>query len=519
MTDRYGSYPPDEPVIGGSYTPPGSPISPQGDGYIGAQPRFEDEDGPWDGEDEDDQYEDDDYYDDGYGDETPARQPMFYVFIGLAALIGGIIIVLLFSLVNSSGGDGGGGTDPKASTAFKVFIDSPTPNKRIEIGKPEDVIVRAKASEAITRFELFVGDRAVDSVSVTKPSAADDTYSATLRLPGFDTKGNNLIFVRVTSASGEHKDSDKITVIAIEPVGAKPQFVKGKVVADATVREGPGDTFPVVKTLTAGTEVKILGRTRDSDWLLIDVGNGRWVKRNAIAEQDSLSLVPVKDPTPVPEPTATNTAVPSPSPSVSPTPNAKLPDFVPQNATLTEGGAKLSVTIGNASSNSYTGPLIVSVSGVNPGTLSLAFSVNLPANGSATVEFDLKPPVTAQKTATITVDPDNAVKEANEDNNRANFSLTPAPAQPDLVITLPADLAASPITIGIKNNGGALPASDVTVRITVGLAKTELTKILALAKGQDASFVVDKPGSGAGKVEVFINRTMVASQNITLPLP
>ena len=216
MSDRYGSYPPDEPVIGGSYPPPGRPTSTQGEGYIGAQPPFQDEDEAWEGDDEDDQYDGDDYYDDGYDGEPPARQPMFYVFIGLAALIGGIIIVLLFSLVNSGGG---GGTDPKASTTFKVFVDSPTPNKRIEIGKPEDVIVRAKASEAITRFELFVGDQAVDSVSVTKPPAADDTYSATLRLPGFDRKGNNSIFVRVTSASGEHKDSEKITVIAIEPVG------------------------------------------------------------------------------------------------------------------------------------------------------------------------------------------------------------------------------------------------------------------------------------------------------------
>ena len=513
MTDRYGSYPPDEPVIGGSYPPPGRPISTQGEGYIGAQPRFEDEDEAWDGEDEDGQYDDGDYYDDGYDSETPARQPMFYVFIGLAALIGGVIIVLLFSLVNSSGGSGG---DTKTSTAFKVFIDSPTPNKRIEIGKPEDVIVRAKASEPITRFELFVDDQAVDSVSVTKPPAGDDTYSATLRLPGFDRKGNNLIFVRVTSASGEHKDSDKITVIAYEPVGAKPLFVKGKVVADAIVRVGPGDTFPVVKTLTAGTEVKILGRTRDSDWLLIDIDNGRWVKRNAIVEQDSLSFVPVKEPTPVPEPTATNTAVPSPSPSVSPTPNAKLPDFVPQSATLADGGAKLRVTIGNASSNSYTGPLVVSVSGgVVPKIPTQAFSVNLPANGSSTVEFDLDPPVTTPKTATVKIDPENAVKEANKDNNRADFGLTPAVAQPDLVITT-VDVAVDPIKVGIKNSGGALPTSEVTVRITVGSSSADEKQTLALAKGQEASFSVRKPATGAGKVEVFINRTVVASKDITL---
>ena len=84
MTDRYS---PDEPIIGASY-PPSGPVSTFADdgSYIGASTAtyVDDEEAEWDdGYDEyDPEYDED--YDDFYGG-APARQPMFYVFIGLAA--------------------------------------------------------------------------------------------------------------------------------------------------------------------------------------------------------------------------------------------------------------------------------------------------------------------------------------------------------------------------------------------------------------------------------------------------
>ena len=242
---------PEEPVIGGSYPPPRGSAPASDEAYIGSDDDRYDDDQQGDWDDEYDEYDDDEGYYDDYDDGGAPRQPMFYVFIGLAALIGGIVIFLLFSLVNN----GAGGGSPTPATEFKVFVDSPTPNQRIEIGQPTDVMVRAKASEAITRFELFSQNRSVDSVAVTNPPTSDGTYSATLKLPGYASKGNYAIKVRVTSTSGAHKDSDPVTVIAIEPVGAKPQQVKGKVVADATARQGARRRFAVAKTLTAGTDV------------------------------------------------------------------------------------------------------------------------------------------------------------------------------------------------------------------------------------------------------------------------
>src|SRR5436190_5450785 len=112
MSERYGSYPPDEPVIGANYPPPQRPASTEP--YIGGAPTrseppergigyerpapprarggapaypedddagepYEDEDEPAYDDDEDEYaYDEDDYY----GGQPPARQPIFYVFLG-----------------------------------------------------------------------------------------------------------------------------------------------------------------------------------------------------------------------------------------------------------------------------------------------------------------------------------------------------------------------------------------------------------------------------------------------------
>jgi subtilase family serine protease len=228
--------------------------------------------------------------------------------------------------------------------------------------------------------------------------------------------------------------------------------------------------------------------------------------------------VPVKDPTPVPQPTATNTPVPSPSPTASPTPDSKAPDFFVGGATLTDGGSTLHVTVGNQSTSSYTGALIVSAAGVTPGTLTLVFNVNIPANGSATVDFDITPAVTTEKTVVVKVDPDNAIKELHEDNNNASFPLKPAVESPKIVLSN-IDPSGAAIAVSIKNNGGALTAANVTVRVTIGGSASEQTKSISLSKGQDSSFTVTKPGSGAGAtVQVLIDGTVVATQTgVTIP--
>jgi len=160
------------------------------------------------------------------------------------------------------------------------------------------------------------------------------------------------------------------------------------------------------------------------------------------------------------------------------------------------------------------------VGGVVPGTLPLAFSVSLPANGNGTVDFELNPPVTGPKTAQVKVDPDNAIKEANEDNNVATFGLTPPLEQPEIVITNVQPGGINGINVTIQNNGGALAATTVTVRVRITETGSEASQPqnLALAKGQSATFSgIVKPGTGPATVEVVVGGQVLASQAITIP--
>jgi len=459
MSDRYDSYPPDEPVIGDSYPPGiGYPAAPApvigavdtvdtgytdeidmigGYDVIGAddaetiigddtyEAEYDAEtiigDDTYETEYDDEiDYDDESYYGD-YDDEiNPARQPIFYVFLGIAVLVGGIFIFLLYSLF--AGGEENGSLP---TTSFNIVIDQPIPNERIATGADMTIAVRANASEPLVKFELFIQDRAVESAGA-QPPVGDAPYSASFTWR-FNSKGEYTIFVRATSESGATKDSEKVRVVAFEGPGDRPVSITGRVVASVSMRTGPGDDYEAVGTLTAGQTVRIIGKTRDASWLLIENDGGRWVKRQAIEVDESLALVPVKEPTPVPEPTATNTPDPSPSPTATPTVNPTAPDFKPMLAQI--NGKTLRVTIANSSNNNYAGPLVVAVGGTVPvrEPKKRVFDVDIPANGTIIVEFDLTSTPSGKTSAQIRVDPDNAIMELNEDDNEMRVDELPAP--------------------------------------------------------------------------------------------
>ena len=429
MSDRYGSYPPDEPIIGGP-TPPAS-ASGSAVGYepvVGDPAEYGDEEA-WDDEAYvDDEYAEDydeygyadeyyaDEYDEGYyvDDEPATRQPLFYVFIAAAVLVGVAAVFLLFSFVR-----GGNGDDAPVAD-FRVSVESPRNGDRIEVGAEAVVTVSAAATEEITRFELYVDGELVTGVDATPP-ATGDIYHATLKTT-FNQKGEHELWVRVISVSGASKDSDKVRVVVVEDIGERPVRIKGRVLATVTMRTGPGDDFEAAGTLQAGREVDVIGRTRNGEWLLVDVGGGNWVPRSAIELLDSIELVPVREPTPTPVPT------PTPEPSPTPTPEPDMPDFAPTDAFLV-GNNLLRVTIANRSGAAYEGILVVSATGVGADPPSIAVNVSMPGYSSITVDFTLDPPLTREATVNVKVDPDNAVPETVEDNNSVTFVLQPPASQ------------------------------------------------------------------------------------------
>ncbi|HUF83059.1 MAG TPA: CARDB domain-containing protein, partial [Acidimicrobiia bacterium] len=290
--------------------------------------------------------------------------------------------------------------------------------------------------------------------------------------------------------------------------------ITGEVIADTTARAAPDESAAAVGSLRPGEEVVILGQTRAQDWLLVNasLGDGIWVRRAAIQAHDSLDFVPIADPTPVPD---TPTPTVDESPTETPTPDANLPDLAPAGVEVS--GTVLRVTISNSGGTAYSGGLVVSVAGVDAGTLSQAFSVDIPAGGSTVVEFALSSPITEERQAEVSVDPDNAVLESAEDNNAGVFVVAPSVETASLAI-VNVVLQPGTVAVAVFNDGGDLPLSTVTVTVSVGGQATQLSVDIAIPGGATEFFEVQAPsGSGVATITVLVDGAAVASAQVTIP--
>jgi hypothetical protein len=546
MSDQPGIYPPDEPVIGLEYRPdqPGTdavgieepaidagvsaPPYQIGDGDFGlARPTGPYSDGYSEDADsyEDDAYEEDqEYYPRGYYDEQPTRQPMFYVVLGLAALIGVGVVAVLFTLVRSGDDDDGLAATPLAE--FNVQIVSPRAGERVNTGKSIEFSVQANSNEDISRFELYIDDSVADRVNAVAPTSGA-IYTTTLKTV-FDKRGNHSIFVRVYSVSGASKDSEKLTLSVVAEAGDNLPTVEGRVIATATLRLLPSEEADAAGTLEPGETVKIVGKTRDGEWLLLERSNGeRWVVRTAIQEQDSIALVQVREPSPTPAPSiaATNTpAAETPEPSRTPTqPTEKLPDFVPIDArfVFTQGGAAaLRVTIRNDGAG-YSGPLVLTVTTDPPtgASGSVVFNVVVGTGTTTAVDFQAGGNLPDKVNVSVQVDPGNAVNEASEANNTAQFGNVSAPVEPPNV-SLGQPVIGANITVVVTNSGGPLKAgTELVVRVKVGEFEKEDRQTLAapLGKGASLTFTIAKPGSGEGSIALLVGGTPTDLADIQIP--
>jgi hypothetical protein len=90
------------------------------------------------------------------------------------------------------------------------------------------------------------------------------------------------------------------------------------------------------------------------------------------------------------------------------------------------------------------------------------------------------------------------------------------PPEESPVIVIQAPTVSDVVSVTIKNTGGALAATNVTVRVRVGDSESAQSQNIALAKGQTATFSVSKPGNGPATAEVVINNQVVASASFTI---
>lgn len=471
MSQTPGPPPPDEPIIGGPPPAPSPPSFPPVTGQESsayAPPVVYDDDGYTEDGYEDewaDEYTDepDDGYDfyDEYQDAPPARQPIFYVMVALAAVVGAVVVFFLFMVVRNNGGSD---KTPTATAQFSVLIDSPQNNARVEVNKEQTFTIRAKSNEPLNKISLMVDGKeaASDDVS-TEQRPSDGVYDATLKTK-FSENREYKVAVQVSGVSGAQHESQPITIIGFEPVTGGPPTVKGNVVATVGARTGPGDAFDVVQTLNAGDQVTIVGKSSDAQWLVIQGQNAdqqQWVRAAAISVQGSLGPVPVVQAPAAPSATPSDTPAPRPTATATNTP--ALPDFVPGNATLLDNGSTLQVTIANIGTAPYDGPLVVAVSGI-VGSQTKIFNVHMAANGGTAVNFSLGAPATSGGQVSVTVDPNGAVQEANENNNSTSFTVQAPAIEPTATPTTPAATASPPPTTA---------SATTTVPTTTGTAGTQ----------------------------------------------
>ena len=453
-----------------------------------------------------------------YGAEASAggRTPGFYFFVLLALAVGGILVFLLFQLLDN--GNGSVEPVPVAVTA-EALIESPEVNDRITVGEERPVVATITSGEAVRRVELLIGGIIADQ-RFSAGSSGENTYAVALTAR-FEAAGEYDLVVRAFTDSGAEITSAPVRVVAVTPVGATPvTVVRGQIVAVASLRTGPSEAYSQAGMLEPGDAVTVTGKTRSLDWLQLERGGGLWLRRNAVHLNDSLDLVPIRDPGPEPTPAATptpeETETLTPSPTTVPLPDA--PDFISVNAVLVEGGATLRITISNVSTNPFAGAVVVGVADVPASPAEQVVNVSLLPNGTAIIDFALDPPVTEASSVNVTVDPDNAVAESNEDNNVTNFVLAAPPLGP--VLSLTAGITGGVLAVTIANEGEALATQDA--RLVVSVPGEEITRTispLAIAAGASTTIggiAVPQQGETI-TVDLYIEGAVAASANVPNP--
>ncbi len=439
-----------------------------------------------------------------------------------------MLIFLLFRVLNE------GEDEQAAPTPVPVVaearIESPLPGKRVVVNEPLDVIVSIASGELVERVELLVSGIIADREFSPEPVGEGTRYAGVLTAR-FEAAGTYDLVVRAVTGAGQVITSEPVQVVAIPPVTEAPVVaITGELIAVASLRTGPGEEYNQAGTLEPGDTVTLIGKTSGLQWLQIERGGGLWVRRSAVevraADLDRVRTIAAVDvPPPATEPTRptqaagdtptpTPTATPSPTPAVSP----NAPDFIASNAVLIEGGATLRITLSNTSTNPFSGAVVVRVENVPANPAEQVLNVSLEPNGSAALNFAIDPRITEQASVAVTIDPDNAIPESNEDNNFTEFVLAPPPEGP--ILSLAPSITGGVLSVTIRNQGEELATNDARLVVSVpGETTTRTISPLAIPAGEEITIggIGVSPTSESIRVTLFIDGVNVATASVANP--
>ena len=262
------------------------------------------------------------------------------------------------------------------------------------------------------------------------------------------------VLVVVDSARGGGSDGPAVSVTPLTTATVGPTAktasatgVTGTTNKVTTVRSAPGSRLPALGTIDQGEDLVIDGRTTDAKWYrVIFPPNSElhgWIDATAVdvvGNPATLVVTTAEPPVVVQLPTASasdltaiaarRTPTPDTSPAATMTPaSGDLPDLV-IGTTPTLSNGKLFVTVVNQGKGDATGDLVVAV--FNADATKLLAGATRPAftlRAGRSIDISTGFEVTASVTLLLIVDPNGAIAETDDTNNRATVAI--ATGNPD----------------------------------------------------------------------------------------
>lgn len=361
-------------------------------------------------------------------------------------------VVLFFgmacNLIQDGAPDAASATPTSAAGTPTVIVNSPAEGSDVVVG--QEVLVQSTAQDAIgvTRIELRVDGFIVNTVaaesatgdrqfSVIQPWTPSEAGTATLQVIAYRASIASEPYTLTINVRESEAD---VLATAVPPLGVtqpSPDDTTCRArieVEGLNFRTGPATNYPIIRVLTLGNLVPIIGRLSDNSWWQVQDGlDFGWISSAYTTQSGDCSAIPVVIPPPSPTPRPA-TSTPTPTPTHTPQPGTATPTFTPTPSvpdlvvSAIEGptllqlndtgtvGAMYVVRVTNQGTG-QSGQFTTSFRNPDGTTTQLPIVVNLNPGQSADLSVDVLFAASDTYRLEATVDSGSQVAEIDEGNN------------------------------------------------------------------------------------------------------
>lgn len=338
-----------------------------------------------------------------------------------------------------------------------VVINSPANGTSFTVNR--EILVSATATDnvGVTRMQLFANGSIVKTVT-SEVSTGNKTFNAVLDY--MPTQTGDLVLRVIAYRNTVVSDPQEITVkvnTAAVPTstslppgssngGSVPSLptidpndptCRARANTGLNVRQGPGTDFGIIRVLTAGEVVPIVGRLGNNSWWQVRVSNvNGWVSAEYTAIYGNCFSVPVATqvvPTAQATTAPTNTQAPPPTSTTPPQPaDLVVVDLSgPTQITMPAGATSVTRTYSFTVTNTgqtRTGQTTTTLRILPSGTPVYISTANLRPGETVALQADLTFTSTGMFQIEVAADAENVVtNEISEFNNKALLTVTVNP--------------------------------------------------------------------------------------------